>query len=137
MDIEEALDITEDKDSDIPAIQTGLGYYDWDKQLENNLAGKRGVAKTPLDYIIRCNMAPNWVPDNEHDRLIHEVRLTGTEFEEDSRTVWRILKRICLGEDAYEWIRHLENKQCGRLAVKALQVHYEQHHIHDVHWRCL
>ena len=79
----------DDAKVEIPKIgsdEMGIGYdYDWDKKVENALSMKRGVTGIPLDYIVRRDKDPGWDPttdaDNEHEKLIYQVKLVGNAFD--------------------------------------------------------
>ena len=133
MDIEATAIVADKSDkSEIPALlekDIGVGYYDWDKKVENALAMKVGVTGLPLDYVIRRDKDPGWDPAfnaaNEHEKLIYQVSLTGPAFQQDTRKVFNCLKQVLLGTPPWEWVRHLEHTQDGRLAMAALRIHYE------------
>jgi len=50
------------------------------------------------------------------------VPLEGFTFNIDSKRVLTLLKELCLDTEAEAWFRNI---QCGREAMKALQIHYD------------
>lgn len=117
------------KPPDLPTIDTGIGYYDWDKRMVNHFQQIRGVRGLALDYVIRRDKPLGWNPAtdaaNEHERLMYMVALTGVAYDQDNKTVFQHIKDCTLGEPAFEWIRQFENSNDGRAAVKALRDHFE------------
>ena len=123
-------DIAEERKSNpvtpkrIPKISSGLEWYTWNEQWENYLSSIRGVGDVPLSYIIRRDKPAGWDPEtdaeNEEEKLIYQVPLTGPEFEADNKTVWNKLLELTQGEPAYEWIRQFERTKNGREAMRTL-----------------
>ena len=90
---------------------------------------KLGVGGTPLDYVIQRGKPLGWHPQRDahpkHEWLIYEVRLTGSEFQKDKKTVYNIIKAALLAEPAYEWIRKHETTRDGRAAIRHMVNHFE------------
>ena len=46
-------------------------------------------------------------------------------FDKDSKTVFSLLKQSLIGTPAWSWVRHLDQSQDGRKAMRALNDHYK------------
>ena len=87
----------------------------------DSILNQRGV---PLSYVIRKDL-PNGVTTatlSRHEQLVYGAQLTGFFFELDTVKVLNILKECLLDSEAESWIKNIK---CGRLAMKALQDHYD------------
>jgi hypothetical protein len=75
----------------------------------------------PLVYVIR---KPIFIHHLEpHDQIvINNASLTGAMFCSDSQRVLTLLHSLTMGTDAENWMHGIH---CGRLAMEALQSHYE------------
>lgn len=106
-------------------IVTGLKWYTWYNKFENYLSSMYGVDGTPLSYVIRRDKPAGWDPVtdavSEEERLKYQVAIVGHAFDEDNKTVWNKISELTIGEPSYQWIRHLENTQNGREAMRVLR----------------
>jgi len=102
-------------------------YSNWIKWEEsvyiylNSIITKAGV---PLSYVIRKDLDEDtdWESLNRRDQKIHTAPLNGLIFNMDSEKVLTLLKELCLNTEAETWFRNIS---CGRVAMQALQRHYD------------
>jgi len=102
-------------------------YASWNKWEEsfyiylNSIVSKNGA---PLSYVIRKDLdeGTEWESLDRKTRQIHSASLEGFTFNIDSKRVLTLLKELCLDTEAETWFRNIK---CGRVAMKALQIHYD------------
>lgn len=114
----------------VSKIKTGLEWYDWKEKFENCLMMIKGAANAaPLDYVIRKDIPAGWDPltdaTKEHEQLKYQLALTGPTFSTDTKTVYKKLRELTLGEEAYTWIKEEESTMYGRRAWLHLTDHFE------------
>ncbi len=87
----------------------------------DSLLNLRGV---PLVYVIRKDTPPGTDKNtfSRKDQIIHNSPLQGFVFDMDTKTVLSVLKECTLGTEAETWIKNIK---CGRVAMQALQRHYD------------
>jgi hypothetical protein len=129
MQIDDQQDDNADTPMKVSKIKTGLEWYDWKEKFENYLMMIKGVSGAPLDYVIRKEMPAGWDPvrdaTNEHEKLKYQLSLTGPAFAMDTKTVYKKLRELTLGEEAYTWIKTEESSMNGRRAWLRLTDHFE------------
>jgi hypothetical protein len=108
-----------------PAKFVATDWVSWEIVFANYLAGLYGVSGVPLSYVIRKNVPGGHAIITESERLVSAAPLTGRVFQSDTQKVYRILKSVTVGTDAWEWIKVYDSNQDGRLAFKALREHYD------------
>ena len=62
---------------------------------------------------------------NDHDKLKYQLALNGPAFEKDTKTMYKKLHELMLGEEAYTWIKTEESSMNGRRAWLLLTDHFE------------
>jgi len=116
--------------SDKESIITKPGkfkYSEWNQWEEsvylylNSIISSCGA---PLSYVIRKDLDPDmeWNSLDPDVQKIHAAPLEGYTFNLDSKKVLSLLKDLCINTGAETWFRNIK---CGRLAMKALQKHYD------------
>ena len=108
-----------------PAKFVAADWVSWEIVFINYLAGIYGVSGVPLNYVIRKDLPGGHAIITESERLVRAAPLTGRIFQSDTQKVYRILKGVTVGTDAWEWIKSYDSNQDGRLAFKALREHYD------------
>jgi hypothetical protein len=101
-------------------------WHDWHKSFITYLSNYKGVQLAELDYIIREHTV---LPDGHihlstRDSNLYNFPLTGAYFDEDNRTVYRMLADLMVGTDGYTWIEAYDRSQDGRAAWLSLIDHY-------------
>lgn len=102
-------------------------WADWLTGLHTTLSLIRGVSEVPLNYVIREHMIP---PEGESyttfdEECIAKAPLVGTAFDADASTVHLIIKPLCIGEHAEQWIKPGFTKKNGRDDLAKLMAHYQ------------
>lgn len=102
-------------------------WHEWSTMLDNQLSMLLGVNKVPLSYVIRENEVPD--PDDEYmdfqEECIAKCPLAGPVFEQDARTVHRIIASHTTGENAEQWIKTVKKHRNGRLDMIELRRHFK------------
>ena len=110
-------------------IKTGLEWYDLSEKFQNYLMQIKGVTGIGLNYVIQKEMPAGWNPatdaSNKHKRLKYQVALNGPVFATDTQTVYKKLRELTLGEEAYTWIKLEETSMNGRRAGLCLTEHFK------------
>lgn len=125
MDIEKQ---TKDKTSDIEAPKKLIvaKWRDGYLGLMNFLRSKRSAdGKRMLDYVVRRDVPPGWVPLDRDDRLVYGSPLEGANYDADNTSVFQIIKQWTLNTQAFTWVRPFDRNQDGRAAINALRAHYD------------
>ena len=103
----------------------GTDWVQWLLSFENYLSGLKGTSGVPLTYIIRKELPVEHEFTSDTERLIHQAPHQGDVYNADNIKVYRIIRDACLNTDAWEWIKGLNTREDGRLAMKALIDHYD------------
>lgn len=106
-------------------VETGHKWVAWEILFENYIASLRGASQIPLDYVIRRTMPAAWTATSAHDILKYQAIQTGTAWNADNITVFRVLKSCCMNTPAWEWISQHDSTQSGQAATASLRLHYE------------
>jgi hypothetical protein len=64
-------------------------------------------------------------PDDITRQELYAQPLEGAAFRRDNNTVWALLKSAIITSPAWEWIKQLDGKGDGRLAMNKLCAHYD------------
>jgi hypothetical protein len=123
--VQEADDTVKDTVTAIPAkFSNPANWTTWNIELENYLAGIMGKAGIPIDYVIRRDEEPR--EDSPYMRAKYNANLYGPTFNDDNRTVFRIIKSLTLNTPAWEFLKEYDDsQQNGRLYMQILRRHYE------------
>ena len=108
------------------ANKMNLGWYDWDKQLDNHFSQKRRMIKIPLNYLIMWDKSDAWnliinVIDI-HQWLIFQAWPKGGEFNLNNWTLPILTPRMqlwALEELVYEFIHSFKGQLNGRGSIIA------------------
>ena len=94
--------------------------------MNTNLCQIVGVRGVPLTYVIREEDVPTFDASQPYDEaVINAMTLTGQEFQQDARTVHKIImKNVHEDSDAYTYIKTLICHRNGRKDIKALRERY-------------
>ena len=94
--------------------------------MNTNLCQIVGVRGVPLTYVIREEDVPTFDASQPYDEaVINAMTLTGQEFQQDARTVHKIImKNVHEDSDAYTYIKTLIRHRNGRKDIKALRERY-------------
>ena len=96
-------------------------WVDWEMKLNNYLATLNGSSGIPLNYVI-CNEND---PDRNPNALVWQAPLTGTVFNTDAETIFRIIIQLVVGTDAHEWVKGNEHHKDGCMTIMDLCSHYD------------
>ena len=99
-------------------------WNQWEESVYLYLNSIRSDCGAPLSYVIRKDLDEDieWDSLDREVQKIHAAPLEGFMFNLDSKQVLSLLKELCLNTGAETWFRNIK---CGRLAMKALQKHYD------------
>lgn len=124
---ERILQTDDDSDDELVPSPGNLNidnFLTWKEALDLKLKSMRGSAHTPLYYVIRPDLPPGHLLVNAEDRLIHETRQQGPEWNKDNKKVARFVLGLVQPTDGYQWVREVSPFD-GRGIVQALVNHYE------------
>lgn len=109
-----------------PAKFAAATWHDWHTAFTTYLSNYKGSQLAELDYITREHtvLPVGHVHLNNRDRDLYKFPLTGAYFDEDNRTVYRMLADLMVGTDGYTWIEAYDRSQDGRAAWLNLVQHY-------------
>lgn len=109
-----------------PAKFTAAAWHDWHTAFITYLSNYKGTQLAELDYITREHtvLPANHVHLSTRDSDLYKFPLTGPYFEEDNRTVYRMLEDLMNGTEGYTWIEMYNRSQNGRAAWLSLTNHY-------------
>ena len=107
-------------------LKSALQWEKWAEELNTNLCQIVGVRGVPLTYVIREEDVPTFDASQPYDEaVINAMTLTGQEFQQDARTVHKIImKNVHEDSDAYTYIKTLIRHRNGRKDIKALRERY-------------
>ena len=107
-------------------LKSALQWEKWAEELNTNLCQIVGVRGVPLTYVIREGDMPVFDASLPYDEaVINAMTLTGQEFQQDARTVHKIImKNVHEDSDAYTYIKTLIRHRNGRRDIKALRERY-------------
>ena len=110
----------------ITKLKSALQWEKWAEELNTNLCQIIGVRGVPLTYVIREEDVPTFDASQPYDEaVINAMTLTGQEFQQDARTVHKIImKNVHEDSDAYTYIKTLIRHRNGRKDIKALRERY-------------
>jgi hypothetical protein len=111
---------------DLPKMQIGTGFQQWDIEVQNKFMSMTGVTGVPLAYVIRPELPEDHdgVFENDTIELINQAPLEGPAFETDMKTVHQLLKTAVLGTNGWTWFRKADRGENGRKGYLALCNHY-------------
>jgi hypothetical protein len=89
MDIEEARN-KEDTKMDPPGKLKATDWLQWELKLVNFLQSMHGTSGVPLHYVIRKEVADDYIYENDLEELVNTCPLEGMVFDEDNRKVFGI-----------------------------------------------
>ena len=130
--------------------QTDHGWDNWQIAFLNKLSATNGAAGVPVDYVVRPELDFDdelFDYDDDEQRRLYEMPLTGTNYKHDNRLVYGMLKAACIRTDAWIWIQTCDTTYNGRKAWLALVEHYDgdselgkrvhraKHEIEDLHYK--
>jgi hypothetical protein len=107
-----------------PKFET-TDWVAWEIVFINYLSGIYGVTNVPLNYVIRKPQPEGHVFLTSTEKLVSSAPLTGYAYQSDTQNVYRILKSLTVGTDAWEWIKRYDANKDGHLAFDALRQHYD------------
>ena len=107
-------------------LKSALQWEKWAEELNTNLCQIVGVRGVPLTYVICEGDMPVFDASLPYDEaIINAMTLTGQEFQQDARTVHKIImKNVHEDSDAYTYIKTLIRHRNGRRDIKALRERY-------------
>jgi hypothetical protein len=97
-----------------PKFETA-NWIVWEIVFTNYLSGMYGVTNVPLNYVIRKPQPEGHVYLTDTEKLINSAPLEGYAFQSDTQNVYRILKSLTVGTDAWEWIKSYDANKPTRL----------------------
>ena len=99
-------------------------WIQWEESIITYFSAIKNSRGIPLSYIIKKEdeNISEITADIRDQEMIKNASLEGPMFVRDSKRVLTILKELTIGTDAETWMK---GKKCGRLAMKALQDHYD------------
>jgi hypothetical protein len=116
---------------------SGTGIRVLIENLEEHLHRILGASGAPLAYIVRRLGEPPAEEDEDwHDDLdpicgemVARAPHEGTDFIEDNRHVWHIIRDATYSSPAWSWISGFEKQMSGRMAFSEILKHYlGEHH---------
>jgi hypothetical protein len=104
-----------------------MDWRPWKEQFVTYIGAKLGQNKAPLTYVLRPEDAPaaDGIYDDDYDRMVFMMPLTGDRYKKDNGAVYDELKALMVDSQAWTWIRPYDRSRNGRAAWKALIEHYE------------
>ena len=106
-----------------PDAFTANDYKNWIKKVENYLDSRTGKSGVPLSYVIRpANVDPADAPD-EYTRVMWAASFTTTQYREDNREVYHLLKDLLTKTEGQTWFEKVCDGD-GRAAHLLLREHY-------------
>ena len=107
-------------------LKSAAQWEKWTEELSTTLCQIIGVTGIPLTYVIRPDDAAIFDATIPYDdAVINGVPLTGQMFNQDARTVHKIiLKNVHEDSDAYTYIKTLIRHRNGRRDMQALRLRY-------------
>jgi hypothetical protein len=105
--------------------QTDAGWDAWQIAFMNKLSATMGAAKVPVVYVVRTDVDNSYVFDEDEERRMYQMPLTGENFKRDNKLVYNMLKAACVKSDAWTWIQDYDKNANGRMAWQALVAHYD------------
>ena len=107
-------------------LKSAAQWEKWTEELNTTLCQIIGVTGIPLTYVIRSDDAAFFDTTIPYDdAAINGVPLTGQMFNQDARTVHKIiLKNVHEDSDAYTYIKTLIRHRNGRRDMQALRLRY-------------
>ena len=105
--------------------QTDAGWDAWQIAFMNKLSATMGAAKVPVVYVVRTDVDNSYVFDEDEERRMYQMPLTGENFKRDNKLVYNMLKAACVKSDAWTWIQDYDKNANGRKAWQALVAHYD------------
>ena len=107
--------------------QTDHGWDNWQIAFLNKLSATNGAAGVPVDYVVREELdfdVDLFDYDDEEQKRIYEMPLTGSNYKHDNRLVYGMLKAAaCIRTDAWVWMQSCDKTFNGRKAWLALVEH--------------
>jgi len=112
-----------DKALDKPGKFSHDKWQEWEEAIYNYFGSYTNSRGIPYEYVIRKDPNPIDPSMRERDNIvIYNATLVGSMFKRDSKHVLQILRELTNGTQAETWMK---KKTCGRLAMIALQDHYD------------
>jgi hypothetical protein len=105
--------------------QTDAGWDAWQIAFMNKLSATMGAAKVPVVYVVRTDVDDLYVFDNDKERHMYQMPLTGENFKRDNKLVYNMLKAACVKSDAWTWIQDYDKNANSCKAWQALIAHYD------------
>ncbi len=105
--------------------QTDAGWDAWQIAFMNKRSATMGAAKVPVVYVVRTDVDDSYVFDDDEERRMYQMPLTGENFKRDNKLVYNMLKAACVKSDAWTWIQDYDKNANGRKAWQALIAHYD------------
>jgi hypothetical protein len=68
--------------------------------MNNKLSATMGAAKVSVVYVVCTDVNNLYVFDNNEERRMHQMPLTGENFKHDNKLVYNMLKAACVKSDA-------------------------------------
>ncbi len=76
-------------------------------------------------YVVRTDVDGLYVFDEDEERRMYQMPLTGETFKRDNKLVYNMLKAACVKLDAWTWIQDFDKNANGCKAWQALVAHYD------------
>ena len=124
------MKLRDDNVTAVPSIKpvkfAAAQWHDWHKSFITYLSNYKGVQLTELDYVTQEHtvLPQGHIHLTTRDQDLYKFPLTGAHFNEDNRTVYRMLADLMVGTDGYTWIETYDRSQDGRAAWINLTDHY-------------
>jgi hypothetical protein len=113
----------QDEDDDYVALPTPL------TRVENAREGLENIC--PLAYIVRLLLGlpaaaddPGFGNPSFHEEMIARAPHTGPNYHLNNRAVWDLIRHVCHGGPAWEWVSMFACAFDGRSAYLSLKTHY-------------
>jgi hypothetical protein len=86
----------------MPAKFEVANWVAWEIVFSNYLSGLYGGTNVPLNYVIRKETPEGHTYITDTERLMSTAPLEGRAFRSDTQNVYRMLKGLTVGTDAWE-----------------------------------
>jgi hypothetical protein len=115
----------------VPLLERIEKIRDHIENIDSHLLKTLGMAKTPLAYVVRPEVAvtPSLQdPPNNYgtiqEEMVARMPHTHLAYREDNIKVWEVIRDSLHDTEAFHWIKASERRRDGRSAYLALTTHY-------------
>ena len=99
-------------------------WRDFSDQFLNYCAAAPGTTGVALIHVLRDFAELSTDPDDKETKLIKAMSHEGTNYQEDNKRVYRLLKRCTLGTKHHVWLLNAPTND-GKTAFKNLKTHFD------------